>query len=371
MFARLAETSDTALKTRERLFGELKSELEQHVELEQRHLFPILRRQPETKELVAAAVRENKDLRTKLNQLAALPKNDEAFLDQLTELQKAFRQHAQDEKRELLPAVQRGLSDEQVQGIVGKMETTLAEADQARQDQAEERRAAARLERAEREQEELQAEQEQEAIRRAKKATKVAVQATEAAVEAVAEGARDVARSINEGAQRVTEGALKAPSTGMFFWDMMLGMSGARRAAAIREQNAPTPSSRPAQEVIQLAEEVLVVGKRTVNTGTTSIRRFVVEKQVEQDVSLMREWVVIERRRPGTNKLTGEVLTELTIEVVETDEVPVVSKNLQLREEIVVHVKRTEHVKTVHETLRQDEVEIEHANARRPASTRT
>ena len=67
--------------------------------------------------------------------------------------------------------------------------------------------------------------------------------------------------------------------------------------------------------------------------------------------------------RPGTNNLSGEVLIELTIEVVETDEVPVVSKNSQLPEEIVVHVKRTEHIKTVRETLRQDEVEIEHANA--------
>src|SRR6185312_11478741 len=116
------------------------------------------------------------------------------------------------------------------------------------------------------------------------------------------------------------------------------------------------------EEVIPLAEEVLVIGKRTVNTGTTRIRRYVVETPVEQQVSLIRERVVVERRRPVTNEVTGESLTELTIEVVETDEVPVVAKSVQLREEVVVRTERTEHVETVRDTVRQDEVEIEHAN---------
>ena len=90
-----------------------------------------------------------------LNELDALPKNDEAFLPKIAELQKMFRQHARDEKRQLLPAVQRALSEDQVQDIVEKIEGSLAEADQARQSEAEERRAAARREREEREQAEL------------------------------------------------------------------------------------------------------------------------------------------------------------------------------------------------------------------------
>ena len=54
--AKLAETSDGAVKTREKLFTELKSELELHTSLEEQHLFPILKRNAETKELVADAV---------------------------------------------------------------------------------------------------------------------------------------------------------------------------------------------------------------------------------------------------------------------------------------------------------------------------
>src|SRR3954469_11126450 len=163
LFAKLAETPETALKTRERLFAELKTELEKHVELEEKHLFPVLRKQAETKELVATAIRDNKDLRTMLGEVDALPKNDEAFLPKLAELQKALRQHARDEKRELLPAVQKALSEEQVQGIVEKMEGSLAEADQARQHEAEERRAMARREGEERERGDLVAQQEEQA----------------------------------------------------------------------------------------------------------------------------------------------------------------------------------------------------------------
>ena len=65
--------------------------------------------------------------------LNALPKTDESFLDKLKELQKTFRQHARDEKTEILPAVQRALSEEQVQTVTEKMEAGRAEAEQARQ----------------------------------------------------------------------------------------------------------------------------------------------------------------------------------------------------------------------------------------------
>jgi uncharacterized protein (TIGR02271 family) len=121
------------------------------------------------------------------------------------------------------------------------------------------------------------------------------------------------------------------------------------------------------EEVIPLGEEVLEVGKRTENRGTARIRRFIVETPVERQVTLQSERVVVERRRPVTDKVTGEILTELTVEVVETEEVPTVEKRLRLREEIVVRTERTQRVETVRETLRRDEVEIEQPGRKRAA----
>lgn len=146
LFVRLSETSDSAVKTREKLFAELKDELELHTYLEEQHLFPILRRNAETKELVTGAIKDNKELRAKIAELEALPKNDVTFSERLKELQKTFRQHARDEKRELLPTVQRALSEEQVQGVAEKIEADLAEAEKARHFDLEERRVKARQE---------------------------------------------------------------------------------------------------------------------------------------------------------------------------------------------------------------------------------
>ena len=147
LFAKLSETSDGAVKTREKLFSELKAELELHISLEEQHLFPVLRRTAETKDLVTEAIKDNKELRAKLAELEALPKNDEAFPERLKELQKTFRQHARDEKRELLPAVQQALSEAQVQAVVDKIEAGVAEVEKARQDEVEARRLKARQER--------------------------------------------------------------------------------------------------------------------------------------------------------------------------------------------------------------------------------
>jgi hypothetical protein len=202
LFAQLAETSAGAVKTREKLFTELKNELELHTSLEGQHLFPILRRNPETKGLVAEAIKDNKELRAKLDELEALPKNDEAFPERLKELQKAFRQHARDEKRELLLAVKRALSEEQVNGLAEKFEAGIAEADQARQDEAEERRVKARQER---EQAERQAERRAESERVQKAAGEQARHDEAAQKRATAQREREEAEREREEAGREAE----------------------------------------------------------------------------------------------------------------------------------------------------------------------
>jgi stress response protein YsnF len=372
LFARLSETSDGAVKTREKLFAELKAELELHTSLEEEHLFPILRRNPETKGLVADAIKDNKELRAKLAELDALPKNDDAFPERLKELQTAFRQHARDEKRELLPAVQRALSEEQVQEVAEKMEAGLAEAEQARQDEAEERRAKARQEREEAEfvarQAELRAQQAEAGERRVHEAARQAADVALKPAEAATEAARQVTRLVTgappngAGADQRAPTRAAAPSLAdLFLWPWMEAMQGLQQG----RNTVPARGPSGMEEVIPLGEEVLEVSKRTENRGTARIHRYVVETPVEKQVTLQSERVVVERRRPVSDKETGEILTEVTVEVVETAEVPVVEKRARLREEIVVRMERTQQVETVRETIRRDEVEIQQPGRKR------
>ncbi len=146
LFAKLADTSDGAIKTREKLFTELKEELELHTSLEEQYLFPVLKRNAETKELVGEAIKDNKILKTMLSELERMPKNDEAFAGRIKEMQKAFKQHARDEKRELLPAVQHALSEEQIHRVEGKMEAAIVDAERTRHEEKQAHRVERRQE---------------------------------------------------------------------------------------------------------------------------------------------------------------------------------------------------------------------------------
>ena len=374
LFAKLSETSDGAVKTRERLFAELKADLEFHTSLEEQHLFPVLRRNPETKDLVADAIRDNKELRAKVAELDGMAKNDAIFSERLSELQKVFRQHARDDRKELLPAVQRALSEEQVQGVTDKMEAGIAEAEQAKQDEAEERRAKARQEREEaeflahqaelREQEDATTEREQAAAEQRVRAQ--ARQVADAALKPMAV----MAKAVDEAARHQTTatfgveaGRTQSPAlalTNMFMWPWLGAMQSAQQNGSTKARGVSGM-----EEVIPLGEEVLEVGKRTENRGTARIRRFVVETPIERQVTLQSERVVVERRRPVSDKVTGEILTEVTVEIVETEEVPTVEKRLRLREEIVVRTERAQRIETVKETVRRDEVEIQQPSRKR------
>jgi stress response protein YsnF len=164
-------------------------------------------------------------------------------------------------------------------------------------------------------------------------------------------------------------------------FDMMLEMQriGLRAMTAyqpgVMNFLAPPISSRPAgfgaarakgtefrdvnqEHVIAVGEEVLNVGTRMVQGKTTTVRRVVVEATVQQDVTLHTETVVLERRRP-ISASGGDVLTEVTVEMSDFNEVPVVSKSVHLVEEVLLRKEITARTETIHETVKRDKLEID------------
>jgi Hemerythrin HHE cation binding domain/Phasin protein len=140
LFGKLADTSDGAVKTREKLFSELKDELETLASLEEKHLFPVLRKHQETKDLVVDAINDNKEVRKLLADLEKIPKTDPEFAPKLGELRKIFQQHVRDEKKELLPAVRKALSAEETQTVIERIEAGRAEAESDKKDEGKERK---------------------------------------------------------------------------------------------------------------------------------------------------------------------------------------------------------------------------------------
>ena len=80
-----------AVKTREKLFSDLKAELDLLAKLEEEHLFPVLRKHKETKGLVSEALADNKQTRTLLDELETTPKDGEEFATKVAELRSSTR----------------------------------------------------------------------------------------------------------------------------------------------------------------------------------------------------------------------------------------------------------------------------------------
>jgi hypothetical protein len=144
LFAKLIDTSEGAIKTRQRLFGELKEELDFLAKQEEQHLFPALKKHKELKNLVREAVEDNRHTKTLLDEIEHTSPETEEFASKVVELKKVFQQHVRDDKKELLPAVRKVLSDDETASVVEKIETQKAELEETKRAEAQERRAEAR-----------------------------------------------------------------------------------------------------------------------------------------------------------------------------------------------------------------------------------
>jgi hypothetical protein len=143
LFEKLLTTSDNAVKTRERLLADLKEELELLASLQEQHLFPILRKHG-MQDLVQEATRDNRETSALLAELQNTPKNNGEFLGKVTELRRVFQQHIRDDKKELLPAVLKVLSDEEAEAVAKNVEDEMASIEETKR--AEARRAREQVE---------------------------------------------------------------------------------------------------------------------------------------------------------------------------------------------------------------------------------
>lgn len=140
----------------------------------------------------------------------------------------------------------------------------------------------------------------------------------------------------------------------------------AETAAAAAPPTADASPARPTingatghEQTVPLAAEMLEVGKREVDRGTTRVRRYVVDRPVEEQVRLRDESVSVFRRpATGASTVGADAFTDRTVEMTETDEEAVVAKKAAVVEEVVIRKDVDERVETVRDNVRREEVEI-------------
>jgi uncharacterized protein (TIGR02271 family) len=134
-------------------------------------------------------------------------------------------------------------------------------------------------------------------------------------------------------------------------------VAGAKHVAGV------TRAANEGETVIPIIEEQLRMGKRTVERGAAQVHTSVQEVPVQESVTLREENVTVERR-PVDRAVENApaAFKEGTIEVTEMAEVPVVSKEARVVEEVVVGKNVTEHQETVSDTVKRTEVDVDEVN---------
>lgn len=117
---------------------------------------------------------------------------------------------------------------------------------------------------------------------------------------------------------------------------------------------------------IPVIEEELQVGKRTVETGRVRLRSRVVNREVEENLRLREEYVTVDRNPVNRAATSADIenFKEGDVEFVERAEVPVVSKEARVVEEVRVGKEVGDRNETIRDTVRSTQVDVDEDRSR-------
>jgi uncharacterized protein (TIGR02271 family) len=119
---------------------------------------------------------------------------------------------------------------------------------------------------------------------------------------------------------------------------------------------------RSARSENRIARNVDYSAPNTLLSAPVRVRSYVVEEPVEEQVNLREERVDVERRPVGRRvrpDAADDLLQDRTIEMTESAEEAIVSKDAEVTEEVVVRKFEGERTEGVSDTVRRTEVDVE------------
>src|SRR5262245_24681194 len=119
--------------------------------------------------------------------------------------------------------------------------------------------------------------------------------------------------------------------------------------------------------VLEVIEEDLAVGKETIERGRMRIYNVVTEREVEQNVALKDETIRVQRRPVSrTAPINEDLFKPRSFEMVEMDEIAKVKKTARVVEEVTLGKDVADKIQTIKETLRHQDVKVEEVPVARP-----
>jgi hemerythrin-like domain-containing protein len=115
---KLEESSDGAVKTREKMFMQLKEEFIPHLKAEEVTLYPALKNQKESRKSALEAIEEHHVAEIVFKELDSLSKNDEVWAAKLKVFKELVEHHIEEEEDQIFKMAQETLASDKMSQIM-------------------------------------------------------------------------------------------------------------------------------------------------------------------------------------------------------------------------------------------------------------
>ena len=129
LFQKIEPTTERAVKTREEAFGKLKEELEVHTHIEEKILYPALKKESETRDITFEGFEEHHVIKLLLTELAGMKVDSEEWTAKAKVLQENVEHHVEEEETKMFKLGREVLTKEQIEDLGMRLE---AEKDKVR-----------------------------------------------------------------------------------------------------------------------------------------------------------------------------------------------------------------------------------------------
>ena len=118
LLEKMEDTSDGAVKTREKLLVQLKEALVPHMKAEEKAFYPALMKKKEVKKETLEALEEHHLAETVLRQLEDVSAGDDVWGAKLAVLKELVEHHIEEEEDELFEMAEEALGEDQLESIM-------------------------------------------------------------------------------------------------------------------------------------------------------------------------------------------------------------------------------------------------------------
>lgn len=122
LFAEIEPTTERAVKTRQEAFGKLKEELDVHAHIEEKILYPALKKEAETRDITFEGLEEHHVVKILLAELAGMTVDTEEWTAKAKVLQENVEHHVEEEETKMFKLGREVLTKEQIDDLGNRLE---------------------------------------------------------------------------------------------------------------------------------------------------------------------------------------------------------------------------------------------------------